>query len=124
MPYFKLHGGHTKISKLPLHVTQNGTKRVDIFRSKGDAILGFAIGYPIGNRMRTDLTLDYFMKPSLSRKLPTQSNATKIKVSLTTIMLNGYFDIINSDGYKVFAGIGAGLARSGVKLYQKWEESS
>jgi len=91
--YIKANVGWSKLNEI------NGLK------SKNDVHFGVGAGYHVMDNVRADLTFDHFVDPNF-----TQSD-TKIKGDINTLLLNGYFDVLNVDAMKVFVGAGVGIGQ-------------
>jgi opacity protein-like surface antigen len=101
MFYVKANVGWSKLNE----VKAPGTK----LKSNNDVHFGVGAGYHVMDNARVDLTFDHFVNPTHKK------GTEKIKGDIKTLLLNGYFDIFNVDGVKVFVGAGVGLGQVKAK---------
>ena len=97
MFYVKANAGWSKLNK----VNAPGAK----LKSKNDVHFGVGSGYHVMDNARVDLTFDHFVNPVHKRR------AEKLKGDINTLLLNGYFDVLNVDAMKVFVGAGLGIGQ-------------
>ena len=79
---------------------------------KGNNVGYFSIGagYNLTDAIRIDATLDHFLSPTLTAKKTAEAGKIKIKGKITSFLLNGYFDLVKMDEFRLFAGAGVGIA--------------
>ena len=69
--------------------------------------IGLGIGYLFNEWFRADITADY--------RFPADYDAVSSSLSVSTILLNGYFSLGNSSGFSPYVGAGIGAA------YVNWD---
>lgn len=81
------------------------------------AVIGGGVGYKFNNHFRSDLTVDYETPSEFKGKLPCiagpgclKASDNKTKISATTVLLNGYFDIATFGGITPYVGGGVGFS--------------
>lgn len=89
------------------------------------ALYGAEVGYQIDENFRVGLGVDYRQKYSFSNistsqqpvlGVPTEVTETAaFKVNSLVVMVNGYYDIIESNGFTPYVTLGAGIARNQLK---------
>lgn len=104
--YLRLDAGHSKAEKL------NNDERVyRKFNPKKADIFGLGAGYNVSNHFRADITLsnrDYKLNNSDTVN-GIAINDTQ-KISSTTLMLSGYYDIGTYRNFTPYLAVGTGIA--------------
>jgi opacity protein-like surface antigen len=95
--YAKVHADWSKMAK------SNGAS------SKNDLLAGIGAGYYVMDNARVDLTFDHFFNPNHKKDKVTY------KGTVDSLLLNGFFDMIDAGPAKVFVGVGVGGARVKTK---------
>jgi opacity protein-like surface antigen len=88
--YVKLNTGWSKMAKIKNYTSNN------------DLLFGAGIGYHIIDDIRIELSFDRFANTTHKQDIK------RIKSNISTLMLNGFFNIFETDSFKVFLGVGAG----------------
>ncbi len=101
MFYVKANVGWDKLSKI------YGAK------SNNDVFFGLGAGYYIMDNVRADLTFDHYVNPTHKK------TNFKQKGTVNTLLLNGYVDLFDYEGFRFFVGAGVGAGQ--VKA--KWTEN-
>ena len=84
--------------------------------SKPTMFLALGAGYNITDSARVDVTLDHFFSPKLSKTDNAKFGSTikkavaEHKADISSLMINGYFDLFDISITKIFVGAGFGLA--------------
>ena len=117
--YFKLIAGDSRV--LPIKENNTNLKFSSNSSSNLSPSLGLGGGYYISNRFRTDLLVEYlnfhFNKDTGNFEeteddiLTAGAKTIKRTAYGRSIMLNGYFNVIEKEKYKIFTGIGAGFTQ-------------
>lgn len=77
--------------------------------SKNDLMLGLGAGYYVMDNARVDLTFNHFFNPDHSK------DKVKYKGEVRSLLVNGFFDVVDAGPAKIFVGLGVGAAQVKVK---------
>lgn len=77
--------------------------------SKNDLMMGVGAGYYVMDNARVDLTFNHFFNPDHSK------NKVKYKGEVSSLLVNGFFDVFEAGPAKIFVGAGVGAAKVKVK---------
>ena len=77
--------------------------------SKNDFMAGIGAGYYVMDNARVDLTFDHNFNPDHKK------DKVKYKGTVNSLLLNGFFDMVDAGPAKVFVGVGVGAAQVKVK---------
>lgn len=97
MFYVKANVGWDKLTKI------QGVK------SKNDVFFGIGAGYYIMDNVRADLTFDHYVNPTHKK------GDSKLKGTINTLLLNGYVDLFDYEGFRFFVGAGVGAGQVKAK---------
>lgn len=98
MFYVKANVGWDKLTKI------QGVK------SKNDVFFGIGAGYYIMDNVRADLTFDHYVNPTH------KTGDAKLKGTINTLLLNGYVDLFDYEGFRFFVGAGVGAGQVKAKV--------
>lgn len=98
MFYVKANVGWDKLNK------------VQGFKSNNDVFFGVGAGYYVMDNVRADLTFDHYVNPTHKK------DGSKIKGTVNTLLLNGYVDLFDYEGFKFFVGAGVGAGQVKAKV--------
>ena len=103
--YLKAEGGLSKLAKI------KGAK------SKNTGSFGLGAGYYVMDNARVDLTFSHLANPTYKK------TDMKYKAAANVLMFNGFYDLFENNGFKMFAGAGVGMSRVGAKSSGKTKAS-
>lgn len=90
----------------------NSIWATDDFNDMGNAgVYGFAAGYQFNEKFRTDLGFEYRGNYTVKDDDDVNNNI-KAKLKSYSVMLTGYYDIMNYNGFTPFVGLGMGWAQN------------
>ena len=77
--------------------------------SKNDMEMGIGAGYYVMDNARVDLAFNHFFNPNHSK------DKISYKGTVDSLLVNGFFDMVEVGPAKIFVGVGVGGARVKVK---------
>lgn len=81
-------------------------------------IFGFGAGYYILDNLRTDLTIDFLTKAKFKKSDCNAGYLLEHKAdNITTVMINGYYDLYEFGMFRPFLGAGIGWGQLKEKIY-------
>ena len=104
----------------------NSIWATDDFNDMGNAgVYGFAAGYQFNEKFRTDLGFEYRGNYTVKDDDDVNNNI-KAKLKSYSVMLTGYYDIMNYNGFTPFVGLGMGWAQNKTSsiVLNDYEENS
>lgn len=81
-------------------------------------VFGVGAGYYVMDNFRTDLTFHMLANPAFKKSFDRNGNALSVKHKgkVLSVLLNGYVDLFDLNGAKIFAGAGLGWAQVKEKI--------
>ena len=111
--YVKANAGLFKLNNVKLKSKHDETT-AKFQSTRENRFFGVGVGYNLTDKFRADLMLDYFMNvKNNSWLLDTQGwmTTSKFNGDISTLTINGYFDFLQLDNIKLFAGAGLGTSQ-------------
>jgi opacity protein-like surface antigen len=98
--YLKANAGWSKLDQY---------KASSTFKSENGIHFGVGAGYHVMENARVDLAFDHFINPTF------KASSGKVKGTVNTLLLNGYFDVYSADAMRAFVGAGVGAGQVSAK---------
>ncbi len=90
------------------------------YKSDNDFMIGASLGYYIMDNVRGELSFDHIVDPKLKAK--NSDFESKMALQVNSLLANVYFDAFDASAFKVFLGVGAGVAQVEGKVPLKTKD--
>lgn len=110
--YVKGHAGLASLNKTKVKEKDNTdgtTETLGKYKAKNTFLVGLGGGYYFTDSIRFDGTFDHSSNVKFTRS-STENFKHTMKLNVSTLMANGYMDLLDVSSVKLFAGAGLGVA--------------
>jgi opacity protein-like surface antigen len=110
--YVKGHAGLSSLNKSKVKEKDNDdgiTTTLGKYKAKNTFLVGLGGGYYLTDSIRFDGTFDHSSNVKFTRSM-TENVKHTMKLNVSTLMANGYMDLLDVSSVKLFAGAGLGVA--------------
>ena len=126
--YLKVEGGASILNKVKKTGIINGVTTSAKLKSNTSGIFGAGVGFYVMDNFRSELTFDMLVNPRLKKNINVPATTVtpgtvvagtvnlKHKANIGSLLLSGYVDFYEANGFKLYAGAGIGAAQVREKI--------